>query len=209
MGIPFKKISKAIRYGTLFQSLHRRVHRMGINIFPYYLVREQPSEVSLSEFKGNLEEYDFQFLSLQDTEEIRKTEIKRVGEDQFREWLKKGWKCMGVKHSGKVVAYNWIDLEECHYSGHRFRLKDNEAYLFNMYTLSLYRGKNIAAHLRNETYKALKDMGKNTFYSISEVFNRPSIKFKKKLNAKFIKLCLFIELFKKFRWNLTLKKYKV
>jgi GNAT superfamily N-acetyltransferase len=117
-------------------------------------------------------------------------------------------KCLGAKHDGKIIAYSWINLEECHYTGNRFRLKENEAYLFDMYTAKPYRGKNIAPHLRYQIYKSLNEMGRETFFSVSEVFNRPSIKFKKKLKARFLKLCVFIELFKKIRFHITLRRFK-
>jgi hypothetical protein len=44
-------------------------------------------------------------------------------------------------------------------------------------------------------------------YSISNCFNTPSIKFKKKLNAKLLELHLAVELFNKWHFNLQLKKY--
>jgi len=52
-------------------------------------------------------------------------------------------------------------------------------------------------------------MGKDTCYSITEYFNTSSLKFKNKLNVKPVKLCLYINLFSKFRRNWTFKKYKI
>ncbi len=204
-----KKISKGRRYGTLFLSLQRRLYKTGINITPFYLVKEQFSDVVLPEFKDRTKDYQFEFLSSPDMKTIGESELIRGDEQQFIDWLEKGWKCLGAKHQGKIVAYSWINLEECHFPGHRFPLKKNEAYLFNMYTAESYRGKNIAVYLRYETYKALKAMGKDTYYSISEVFNKPSIRFKQKLNAKFLKKGVHIELFKKLRLHFIIKKYKI
>jgi hypothetical protein len=202
-----KKIARGRRYGTLSLSLHRKLCRIGIAITPYYLVREQLSHSAIPELKDRTEDYQIEFLSPQDMKTIGESNLIRGEEQQFLEWLDKGWKCLGVKHLGKIVAYTWIDLEECHFSGYRFPLKKNEAYLFNMFTANSFRGKNIAAYLRYETYKVLNEMGREKFYSISEVFNKPSIKFKQKLDAKLVKKGVYITLFNKLHWNIIIKKY--
>jgi hypothetical protein len=44
-------------------------------------------------------------------------------------------------------------------------------------------------------------MGRDKCYSYSDFFNRPSIEFKKKLDAKCLKVGLYIELLKKYGWN--------
>ena len=208
MGSLVKKIAKGRRYGTLFLSIHRQLYYLGINILPFYLVLERQSKTAIPILKDNLEDYRFVFLTSEDMKTIGRTDLIRGEEANFNKWLDKGWKCLGAKHQGKVVAYTWIDLEECHFTGQRFQLKDNEAYLFNMYTAKSMRGKNIAAYLRYETYKVLKEMGRDTCYSISELANKPSIKFKQKLGAKFINKSLYIRLFNKIRWHIILKTYK-
>ena len=70
-----------------------------------------------------------------------------------------------------------------------------------------YRGKGIAPYIRYQLYKELTKLGRNKLYSISDFFNAPAIKFKKKLNAKSHKLILFIEIFNKWRFSLLIKKY--
>jgi len=203
-----EKIAKGRRYGTLFLSLQRRLYHLGINITPYYLVQESLSGIQLPEINDISSIYQIEFLTPKDMKTIGQSDLIRGEEAQFTGWLEKGWKCLGVKHRGKVVAYSWINLEECHFSGHRFTLKENEAYLFNMYTAKSFRGKNLAVYLRYATYQALKKMGRDTYYSISEAFNKPSIRFKQKLNAKFLKKGVYVELFKKIRFSLPLKTYK-
>ena len=50
-------------------------------------------------------------------------------------------------------------------------------------------------------------MGRDKLYSISDSFNSPAVTFKKKLNAKKLKLILFVEFFNKFKRSYTLKSY--
>ena len=88
-----------------------------------------------------------------------------------------------------------------------FKLNENEAYLFDAYILKAYRGHKLAPFMRYRCYRELEKMGRSTFYSYSDYFNTPANRFKKKLDARLLKLCLFIKLFEKFEWNLTLKSY--
>jgi hypothetical protein len=203
-----QKTWNRIRFGTVFQWLHRRLAKIGIDIFPYYWVLEGKDPISPPEFHGNLEEYTFEFFGSQEMKEIGETADLKGLEKPLLARLEKGNKCYGVKHLGRIVGYTWMDIQKSTYRGNEFLLGDHEAYLFDMYTKRSYRGKNIAPYLRYKCYKALNKMGRDTFYSVSEFYNPPSIKFKKKLNAEFVKLGLHISLFKKLRWHFILRKYK-
>jgi hypothetical protein len=48
--------------------------------------------------------------------------------------------------------------------------------------------------MRVESYRHLRQAGRHTFYSISDYFNSPAIRFKEKLNAEAIRLYLRIKL---------------
>ena len=89
-----------------------------------------------------------------------------------------------------------------------FPLKDDEAYLCSAVTFRAYRGKNMAPFLRYELYKHLNQIGRTNFYSITEFFNTSAQKFKEKLGAKPIKLGLYVGLFNRWQWSITLKKYR-
>ncbi len=84
---------------------------------------------------------------------------------------------------------------------------ENEAYLFDAFTLREYRGHNIAPFMRYSCYQELSKMGYNTFYSYSDYFNVPAIRFKAKLAARLLRLCLYIRLFNTFSGHWQLKKY--
>jgi hypothetical protein len=76
-----------------------------------------------------------------------------------------------------------------------------------MYTMDDFRGKNLAPYLRYKSYEILKELGRDKIYSVSVLFNSSAIRYKEKLNAKNLKLILYIELFKKLKWSITLKNY--
>jgi hypothetical protein len=86
-------------------------------------------------------------------------------------------------------------------------LKSNEAYLTDMFTVEGFRGKNLAPFLRYKSYEMLKEMGRDTFYSISISFNTPAVRYKEKLEAKKVNLILLIQLFRKFHTIIKLKTF--
>lgn len=116
---------------------------------------------------------------------------------------------MGLLHDGQVVAYSWFNLNRCQYQNFGFQLNGNEAYLCDARTFQKYRGKNIAPYLRYQIYKELARLGRSKFYSFTIGVNKSSVRFKEKLGAKPLKLYLYIELFKKHRFVLPVKKIKV
>jgi len=201
-----KRIQGLFRRRLVLSYILSRLHAIGISIVPYYWTMEQLKNIKLPEFKDRLEDYSFEKLGLQ---EVKNTAADLVPEriDEFVSKVKKGSLCFGIKHHGRVIAYSWVELENV-LIWDKFRLKDNEAYLFDLFTARGYRGKNIAVYLRYEIYKYLNNIGQDTFYSITEVFNHPSVRFKEKLGARFLKLGLSIELFGKYKRNWDLKKYK-
>jgi len=196
------------QHGLLLDRLLRQSRRIGIRFFLFYLIQEGGDEIVMPEFRGDIEEYTFGFLM---PAEILGWEERNEWKEKstlFLKRLKKGNQCYCIRHQGKIVAHTWFDFEECKYLDCLFRLNKREVYLFDMYTIPSYRGKNIAPWVRCKCYEILRNMGRDTFYSISDRLNTPAIKFKRKLNAKFLRLYLCIELFKKHRWNLVLRKYK-
>jgi hypothetical protein len=70
-----------------------------------------------------------------------------------------------------------------------------------------HRGKNLAPYLRYKSYEILKELGRDKIYSASDSFNSPAIRFKEKLNAKKLKLILFVKIFNRIQWSFTLKSY--
>ena len=173
---------------------------------PYYWVKEAVTPVNPPEIRG--EDKDFEILSFGEAEinHIKNTIIGIEQKDLLTD-LKNGEICLGLKNKGKIAAYTFVKCKPFTFRKRKFHLKANECYLHSMYTFEAYRGKNLAPYLRYQTYKYLEDKGINTFYSVSEYFNKSTIRFKKKLNAKPIKLYLSLVLFKRKTINFTLKSF--
>jgi hypothetical protein len=125
---------------------------------------------------------------------------------QLTQRLKDGHLCLGLTLAGEVVAFNWANPHESSGDLCRFRLHANEAYLYDMYTVHAHRGKRLAPYLRYQSYRLLAQKGMTRLYSISDAFNTPSIRFKQKLNARFVKLGVSIKLLNRREYNITLRQ---
>ena len=203
----FKNLFYRIRHGTLFEALQYRLESVGINVSPYYWVQEGLSIDDIAEPQGNFESYLFEFFGHEEIKTIVESKIWKRSEEELLSRLQDGKECFGAKYGEEIVAFMWIDFKESNCKWNKFPLKDNEAYLYEMFTMKPFRGKGIAPYLRYRSYQVLKDLGRDKLYSYSDFFNSPAINFKKKLNVKFLKLGLYIELYKKYHWNWTIKNY--
>jgi hypothetical protein len=203
-----KKINIKVRYGLTLQSIRFKLITIGIDISPYYWYQEGVTITKIPEIQGIPADYSFESLGPDDMKTI--------------ETLDKGWsrsnerllalsenkeKCLGIKYKGEIAAFMWINFVEFKYKSTVMPLKSNEAYLTEMFTVEAYRGKNLAPFLRYKSYEMLKEMGRDVLYSISICFNSPAVKYKEKLNARKLKIILYIRLFKKFHRSFTLKSY--
>jgi len=205
-----KRVREKYQHGLLLHAILRKLAQLGLRISPFYLVQEGVDEIKKPEINGNPEEYAFDFSDITDFEGWEELiEEMKAKKEIFLKRLEEGKKCIRVKHKNKIVAYTWYDLEECRFTKPLFKLSKEEAYLFDMYTLNSYRGRNIAPCLRYQSYEILNSMGRTTLFSISELLNVSAVKFKRKLNARFLSLYLNIGLFKKKSWNLKIKEYRI
>lgn len=200
-----KRYIEIIRNGLFLFGLFNRLAKIGIDIVPYYWVQEEAAPCQEPTIKDDAV-YTVRFLN--------KKELKAVchlepGDeyDKMMEDVENGQLVIGLETDNTIAAYTFVELNSFEFKGRRFNLGPNEAYLLNMWTFHDYRGKNLAPYLRYHVYQVLSEKGIKFKYSITDYFNKSSIKFKNKLNAKNLYFYLAIVLFKKFQWNFTIRKY--
>jgi len=132
---------------------------------------------------------------------------RTFSEEELTKRLKEGKRCYGAKIEGRIAAFTWADLREFGTRTRRFLLQEDEAYLFDAYTLPGHRGKGLAPVVRYYAYERLEDMGKKRLYSITDFFNVPSLRFKKKLGAKIIELRMLFLVFNRKIFDIRLRKF--
>ncbi len=115
--------------------------------------------------------------------------------------LDQGDLCLAVEDGNQIVAFTWCNLTWCDFSGYRFRLADDEAYLYDAHTAAAYRGMGVAPFIRYRLYEELARVGRLRLYSFTERFNRAAIRFKQKLNSRIVDSGLYIQLFG--RWSVS------
>jgi hypothetical protein len=186
--------------------VRNRLARIGLDFDLFYWVKEAYSECKPPLIKVNPEEYPFEHIDIEEIISIGKSR-RGLPEEELLRGYQKGQICIGLRHNKEIAAYMFIELNDFNYNRKRFELMDNEAYLLNMYTFEAHRGKNLAPYLRYLSYQLLREIGKDTIYSISAYFNKSTIRFKSKLNAKHQKLYLYIILFKKYHSHFLLRTY--
>jgi hypothetical protein len=196
------KIKSLFKYNIFVKTVLEGMALKGIKIQPYYLVLEQLDENINFSFEKEFEGYTCGYLTREEMEEVSSCRNWGHSAEFYVDRMNIGQKCFGVKYTGSLAAFLWIDVKECNFKGKKFKLKTNEAYFYDQWTVEKYRGKKIASFIRLQCYRTLNREGRNVFFSISEVFNKPAIKFKQRLGAKNIKIGIYIELFKKYGWSL-------
>ncbi len=202
-----KRYWNVISNGLLLFGIRNRLAKIGFDFRPYYWVQEEVTPCNEPRIKGNASTtYKARYLNLEELKIISKNLPEQLAKEVI-EGFNKGQLCIGLEHKNEIAAYTFVELNDFVFNRKKYKLKENEAYLLNMWTFHSFRGKNLAPYLRYQAYQLLKDQGRDVKYSITEYFNKSSIKFKAKLNSKHKKLILSIILFKKFYWNFLIKKY--
>ena len=197
-----------IKNGLFLHGIVNKLDRFGLGIRPYYWEQEGAETSELPIIRDtNPEKYQVSVFKEEDISLICNSSVRGIDGERLYKDFKRGNLCIGVKHNKEIAAFMFIELNDFVESHKKFSIKENEAYLYYMYTSETYRGKNLAPYLRYKSYELLSDMGREFKYSITDYFNKSSLKFKNKLNAKHLKLYLHLHLFKKYNKHLLLKSY--
>jgi len=188
-------------------TLLNQFSKIGIAITVYYWVQEGLFMNEIPEPEGNLDDY---FLVTLDSNDIKSIihNVRGVTLKEFLDRLEEGQICFGMKYKGEISSIMWANIKNCHHRPGGSNLEKDEAYMYGMYTFDAFRGRNIAPYLRYKCYEALRGMGRDKLYSITEYFNKSAVRYKQKLNAQNLDLGLIIDLFSKFRRRFHLKSYR-
>jgi GNAT superfamily N-acetyltransferase len=196
-------------YGFVVRVLIDGLAQVGLRIEPYYLMAEGIESRDPLPQAETFAECEFGFLGPQDMKAIAAIPDRRFSEGDLIRRLEEGGRCFGAKYRGAVVAFSWCDFTECAFETHRvFSLRNDEAYLFDAYTVEAFRGQGIAPYLRSRWYQELEKLGRRRCYSITVAFNAAAAQFKKKLRAQVVELRVFVEVLRTWRFHYSLRKYR-
>ena len=203
-----QKLKQNYKYRKLTHFMLNKLGRFGIQITPYIVYQESIPRIDPSDVGSDFKNYKIMFLQHEDMGKIANIKGHGVSEKELLKRLEIGNICLAVKKQNKIVAFSWCNLDVLDlFPDIRIKLLANEAYLFDAYTIKSHRGNNLAPFMRQNYYQKLSRIGRDILYSFTDYFNTPAVRFKVKLGARRLRLCLYIRLFKKKSWHWQLKKY--
>jgi GNAT superfamily N-acetyltransferase len=197
----------AIRFGQVRQRLLSRFNRLGFAQVLFYYVMTEGEYEGDPAWAERFSEFKAVELGPSDLPEMLAEDSPRDQANCERAFAQ-GHLCIGLRVGSELAAYTWADPSYGSFGRAPFPLQPHEAYLYDTYTFRRYRGHGLAPYLRYQMYLALRARGKNVFYSVSDYFNRPAIRFKLKLNAQFARLCLHLTLRDGRHYNWVLWKHQ-
>ena len=199
-----RQLRAKLQHGGVPRLLIDGLSRLGIRIVPYYLMSEDcdariepPQERALEVVR----------LKHEDMPRLADLPVGVRSLAGLIELLNRGKHCLALEDRGRIAAFCWYGLDECTFQGFRFDLAQDEAYLFDAYTLPEYRGAGLAPYLRSVLYRELAATGRRRLYSITTYFNQPAFRFKAKLGARVLHLGVHLELGSRLRFSRVLKRY--
>ena len=179
-----KRYRTSLANGLLFHKLLEMLERAGLLIEPYYFYEEQMSFHTPIPVNLRGEEYDFCEATLEDVDELAAINLNRDTRAEILNEFREGRRCYALRLDGRIIASSWCDLNEIHFPSCRRILDEDEAYIYRTEVLYSYRGRDVASHLRTMIYTLLASGGRKFLYSYTDFFNRPAVRFKKKIGAR-------------------------
>lgn len=198
-------ISKIIKNGLFWHGTRNRLAKIGFDFMPYYW-EIGSIDIKPPRIRDDESQYQLSIFGEKEITFIQNNVIGISHKDLMND-LKNGDTCLGIKNAGEISVYSFIKHQSFSFRGRDFTIKSSEGYVHNTYTFEAFRGRNLAPYLRYQCYEYLKGKGIDKYYSISEYFNKPTLRYKQKLNIKPQKLYLSVILFKRWVFNFTLKSY--
>jgi hypothetical protein len=205
-----QRASAKIRYykrGVPWHGLILRVSidaasRLGLRIEPFDLFLEGLGRAQAPLAPSGIEDCHAAFLLPGDMREVASMPGRESSEADLRARLESGQRCLGVKHGERIIAFTWCNLHACTIGEHRlFDLTDDEASLFDAYTVEPFRGRNLAPWMRYRCYEEMAKLGRHRCFSVTIVFNTPALRFKTKLGAEIIGRGVYIEVLGRSRFH--------
>lgn len=203
IGSYFRHIAGRFRREPPAQLLIDGLGRLGLSIQPFYLFEESLPAGEPPVVGPELRSAVVRELGPEDAQCLASVPWRRLPEEFFVARFRQGNSCVGMFDHGQLIAFAWYDPQECNYEGWRFPLQDDEAYLFDAFTLTPWRGKGAAPFLRYRVSQILAEQGRTKLFSVSIRTNRAALRFKEKLGAKIVARGWVVELFG--RWRLGSK----
>ena len=184
-------VFSARKHGLFAHRLFQQVSKyLGVTYMPYYVIRE--GHVPLDGSRHLLPE-EYSVSQLQPGEHSRVAGLNPWTDDkEIRNRLAAGHICTVICKYDTVAGYTWADLNSVNDRICDYPLPPGHAYLYDAFITPQFRGAGLASMMRAVCYQHLRGQGVQGFVSISDRFNTPALKFKKRLGGEPIALYQYL-----------------
>lgn len=202
-----KMLKSRVQNGLLILTIQNALMRLGFDIDPFVVTQEKIDYCSKPKMRDGMGDYIFRELNV---DEIQK-HYETIGMDSctLDSLLSSNHMAFGLFFKNQLAAYMMARFTDYTFKSEGFTLEKDEAYMCGAYTYDAFRGKGLAPFLRYRCYEVLCARGYTNFLSITQYFNKSSLKYKAKLNAKFKAIYLYVEFFHSYSRLFSLKTYKI
>ena len=114
-----RRLYYKLRYSPLARLSLDGLRRLGIGLFPYYVMVEAPSRPRLRSAKRGLSEYEIAHLEPREARRLPEAfELFAVKDAKRR--LRDGQRCLAARHGGEIVAVTWYNVRRAEIFWHSF-----------------------------------------------------------------------------------------
>jgi len=201
------RIREKFRHGLVLMSLTGWVgRRLGCEFMPYLVCVEEISGLHPSP-SSPADRPQVEPLASDALREIGASGESDYSTEHMLELHASGCLCLGVRTGGRIAGWVFCDLAECRSSMMTFPLLPHQAYFFGLRTLKSARGRGVGRLLRSALRAAVSSAGRSELLNITNAFNTPARRLNRAMGARPQALHLYLNLWRRFRWNIRLKTY--
>lgn len=195
----FKKLYRYFREEGAGNFLTRALHDILSPIYKSKKVIIYKNENTLNETgknsNGIKEQINIRLALPGDLDELEK--IMYQGRSEIEERFKRGNRCFIACIETKIIHYTWVSFHKEYLTSINkcIELADDEAYVYNVRTLSNFRGQGIFSLVLEQLYRQLKTDGYNKILASVQSDNLPSQKAFEKAGFKKSKEISYLKIF--------------
>jgi hypothetical protein len=187
-----EKLHYKLRYNSWPRLFVNTLKRFGITILPYYVFYR---DITGPPKQSDLEGYEFVELTAVDMPLIATLPLVHNNEQTYQLRLKNKQHCYALRQHDEVFAFCWMDPFHFSFKGEGKLLQDDEAYIYDIYTMPLKRGHHLAPKLNACYTNKLRAEGIRTVIGVVDTMNLPSLNYVRKIGCQVQQKKLYLNIF--------------
>ncbi len=181
------------------------LRRVGIVVFPYFVMREQAVNIPDQVIPANCV---IRELDNSDVDLLRATRVAYLTDEWITNRFALGDRCLAMLDGDELVCCCWASRAKANLIFESIPLRDDEAYIYAAFTFDGFRGRGYMPLLRSRLCTLLAEEGAQHMFSIVDVLNRPAIRVYQKMAATRVQLGVGLALFTLVSGRFTLRNFE-